>query len=205
MRRLQERCEKCPGCGACCWNYGKAPDPLYPGGEFILVGWFDCHLLPREMVAGDIYPPNAPNDYAARLVLPMTDPIRMTAHAISGELDFNEIDAEDVFVDAPSYDAVVAELAAMTKDRDYHRAATMQQSQYWRGVHEERIRALETRIAAALNALKSYGGIGGEHHKTWVIDQVARALVVDYSTWVIEINTGEDGPNTYSWEVGIPP
>jgi hypothetical protein len=39
------------------------------------------------------------------------NPIRMTAHKISGALDFNEIDAEDKFVDAPSYDALAAELA----------------------------------------------------------------------------------------------
>ncbi len=42
----------------------------------------------------------------------MNDPIRMTAYAIGVAVDFSEIDAEDVFVDAPSYDVLAADLAA---------------------------------------------------------------------------------------------
>ena len=38
----------------------------------------------------------------------MSKAIRMTAYAIGAAVDFNEIDREDVFVDAPSYDALQA-------------------------------------------------------------------------------------------------
>lgn len=61
-------------------------------------------------------------------------------------------------------------------------------------------------IDKALDVIHRYGGIDGDHHKTWVIDQVVRALTGDgYEQWVIEQRGGEDGPETYSWDVGIPP
>lgn len=61
-------------------------------------------------------------------------------------------------------------------------------------------------IAAALCIANQYGGIDGAHHKTWVIDQMVRALTgEDYAKWVAEHNAGEDGPDTYEWDVGIPP
>jgi hypothetical protein len=54
--------------------------------------------------------------------------------------------------------------------------------------------------------IERFGGIDGAHHKTWVIDQVARALLEDaYPHWVVEMKDGEDGPNTYDWDEGIPP
>jgi hypothetical protein len=36
----------------------------------------------------------------------MGNAIRMTAHTIGAAVDFNELDAEDVFVDAPAHDAL---------------------------------------------------------------------------------------------------
>lgn len=82
----------------------------------------------------------------------------------------------------------------------------------------------------ALYYIESYGGIDGEHHKQWLIDQVARILngapvsVVEarwggghteyrvnvgacdqYTTWVTEMKAGEDGPDTYDWDEGTPP
>lgn len=61
-------------------------------------------------------------------------------------------------------------------------------------------------IDKALDVIQRYGGIDGDHHKTWVIDQVVRALTGDgYEQWVIEQRDGEDGPETYAWDVGIPP
>lgn len=64
----------------------------------------------------------------------------------------------------------------------------------------------EEKIAAALDVLGRYGGTDGNHHKAWVIDQAVRALTGDkYPEWVREICDGEDGPNTYSWEEGVPP
>lgn len=53
----------------------------------------------------------------------MSDPIRMTAHAIGAAVDFNEIDPEDVFIDSPSYDALAAELARCRSANVYDGAA----------------------------------------------------------------------------------
>lgn len=86
------------------------------------------------------------------------------------------------------------------------------------------------RITEALSFALQYGGIDGAHHKTWVIDQMVRALTgcpivsfvgVDsrqqkyeyeaqgtsdeYIEWVKNARSGEDGPETYDWDVGIPP
>jgi hypothetical protein len=64
----------------------------------------------------------------------------------------------------------------------------------------------ETPVAAALEIIERYGGIDGEHHKMWVIDQIARALLGDaYPQWVVDMKAGEDGPNTYDWDEGIAP
>lgn len=64
----------------------------------------------------------------------------------------------------------------------------------------------DERLQKALDIILQYGGIDGEHHKTWVIDQVVRILTGDkYEEWVREACDGEDGPHTYSWEVGIAP
>jgi hypothetical protein len=61
-------------------------------------------------------------------------------------------------------------------------------------------------VKEALGFAESYGGIDGEHHKTWVIDQMVRALTGKrYATWVAEMKDGEDGPNTYEWNEGIAP
>lgn len=58
----------------------------------------------------------------------------------------------------------------------------------------------------ALEVIERFGGIDGDHHKTWVIDQIARALLGNrYDAWVVEMKSGEDGPDTYEWAVGIPP
>lgn len=86
------------------------------------------------------------------------------------------------------------------------------------------------RIKRALEYADSYGGIDGDHHKMWVIDQIVRALTgspmvkeprtnyygqpytlvtqgesEEYKKWIATHNQGEDGPNTYAWEHGIAP
>jgi hypothetical protein len=58
----------------------------------------------------------------------------------------------------------------------------------------------------ALELARRYGQIDGEHHKTWVIDQMCRALLGDeYATFVKEAKAGADGPDTYDWDEGIAP
>ncbi len=61
-------------------------------------------------------------------------------------------------------------------------------------------------IDAALETIDQFGGIDGAHHKQWVLDQVVRQLTGDdYEPWVRQYNDGEDGPETYEWDVGIAP
>lgn len=73
-----------------------------------------------------------------------------------------------------------------------------------------------------------YGGFQGDHHRAWAIDQMVRLLTgcaypgetldeyldqahkgrtpsVLYSEWVAARKRGEDGPDTYEWDEGIPP
>jgi hypothetical protein len=58
----------------------------------------------------------------------------------------------------------------------------------------------------ALVLILSYGGIDGAHHKDWVLDQIVRIITGDdYDEFVEMAKDGEDGPNTYSWDVGVPP
>lgn len=66
----------------------------------------------------------------------------------------------------------------------------------------------EEKVHETLDFIRQYGGFDGEHHKIWVIDQIVRLLTDDkkkYNTWVKEFKRGEDGPNTYEWDIGIPP
>ena len=66
---------------------------------------------------------------------------------------------------------------------------------------------LNGRIERALQTAMSYGGIDGEHHKEWVIDQMVRALLSPeaYQNFVLVAKSGREGPNTYEWKVGIAP
>lgn len=58
----------------------------------------------------------------------------------------------------------------------------------------------------ALSLIFRFGGIDGEHHKQWLLDQVVRKLTGDnYQKWVAEWESGEDGPRTYIWDKGIAP
>jgi len=88
----------------------------------------------------------------------------------------------------------------------------------------------QNRIDKALRFAIKYGGIDGAHHKTWVIDQIIRALTgcptvtrrardyqnkpytyrcqgesKEYKDLVKRAKAGEDGPDTYEWDEGIPP
>jgi len=62
------------------------------------------------------------------------------------------------------------------------------------------------RVQLALQMVAADGQVDGDHHKAWVIDQVVRTLTGDgYNEWVRVYCDGEDGPATYSWDVGIAP
>jgi hypothetical protein len=58
------------------------------------------------------------------------------------------------------------------------------------------IKELENKIKSALEIMYRYALIDGEHHKMWVIDQVARKLLgnFDYKIWADK-----------DWETGIAP
>ncbi len=58
----------------------------------------------------------------------------------------------------------------------------------------------------AIDLAIRYGQIGGAHHKAWVIDQMVRLLLgKEYARVIKESCAGEDGPETYGWDVGIAP
>lgn len=65
---------------------------------------------------------------------------------------------------------------------------------------------LEKKIDAAIEILADYGQVDEDHHKAWVINEVAKVLLVyGYDKFVREYCDGEDGPNTYEWNTGIAP
>lgn len=62
------------------------------------------------------------------------------------------------------------------------------------------------RIKRCIDLGFEYGGIQGDHHRAWVIDQMLRILCAQsYEFRVREHCNGEDGPNTYEWDEGIAP
>lgn len=67
----------------------------------------------------------------------------------------------------------------------------------------------ERRIVDALEIAYRHGGHYGEtHHQAWCIDQMIRTLCGSeeaYNKWVREYEDGEEGPNTYEWDIGIAP
>lgn len=64
----------------------------------------------------------------------------------------------------------------------------------------------DERIEKALDLAWCYGQIDGEHHKTWVIDQMVRALLLDdeYNKWVERYETPY-GDDYWKWDCGIAP
>ncbi len=71
---------------------------------------------------------------------------------------------------------------------------------------KEMVLELKSRIENTINLVYRWGGTDGAHHKQWLIDQMIRELTgKDYNVWVRGFCDGEDGPDTYEWEVGIAP
>jgi len=57
-----------------------------------------------------------------------------------------------------------------------------------------------------LGLIFQYGQIDGEHHKTWVIDQIVRILTGnDYDKWVQHYEYDEATGEDYTWDKGIAP
>lgn len=62
------------------------------------------------------------------------------------------------------------------------------------------------RAQTAIDIAARFGGSDEAHHKAWVIDQMVRVLAGDdYDRIVAEACDGEDGPETYGWDVGVAP
>ena len=62
-------------------------------------------------------------------------------------------------------------------------------------------------IEKALEIAFQYGQIDGDHHKTWVIDQMVRILTGDtYNEFVKKYETDEEtGEKEWTWKNGIAP
>ena len=59
-----------------------------------------------------------------------------------------------------------------------------------------------------LNLIFRYGGIDGEHHKQWLLNEIVRTTTEteeEYEQWVDKYEDGENGSQTYFWDIGIAP
>ena len=72
---------------------------------------------------------------------------------------------------------------------------------------KEKDKEKDKEIEKALEIAFQYGQIDGDHHKTWVIDQMVRTLTGDkYNEFVKEYETDEEtGEKEWSWKNGIAP
>lgn len=83
---------------------------------------------------------------------------------------------------------------------------TLQEAAAKRATERDAAQVLMQNALKAMDVLMRYGQIDGSHHKAWVIDQAVRALAgAGYATCIQLHCAGEDGPQTYSWDVGVPP
>lgn len=75
-----------------------------------------------------------------------------------------------------------------------------------RNQDKKRIQELEEEREKVLDLIFEYGQIDGDHHKTWVIDQIVRMLTKDkYNEWVKNYVYDEETGDVYSWDKGIAP
>ena len=65
---------------------------------------------------------------------------------------------------------------------------------------------MEKTTRHVLDLIEEWGGIGGSHHKQWLLNEIVKIITKDgYQKWVEKYEDGEDGPNTYEWDPGIAP
>jgi len=64
-------------------------------------------------------------------------------------------------------------------------------------------------LSKVLNIIGQYGGIQGDHHKAWLLNEILILLLGEkgHKEWVERYEGEEDdeGDKTYSWELGIAP
>ena len=61
-------------------------------------------------------------------------------------------------------------------------------------------------LVEAMNLITDCGQIDGNHHKLYILDQIARKVMGnDYDEWVKRMKNGEDGPETYWYDEGVAP
>lgn len=61
---------------------------------------------------------------------------------------------------------------------------------------------MEDRVNKALDIIYEYGGIDGDHHQKWIVDQILRTLLGNaYGPWVDEYEEGGE----YEWDIGVAP
>jgi len=87
----------------------------------------------------------------------------------------------------------------------------------------------DNRVENALEFIMQFGATDGDHHRQWALNQIVRILtgctepevfifqngqeIVDddtgesyeYHEWLRQYADGEDGPHTYSWDIGTAP
>lgn len=67
------------------------------------------------------------------------------------------------------------------------------------------VNTTKSKIENALEIAFRHGGTD-KVDQVWVVDQMVRALTAErYEQWVKNRKDGPDGPDTYSWDIGIAP
>lgn len=59
-----------------------------------------------------------------------------------------------------------------------------------------------------LNLIYLYGGVDGAHYKQWLLNEIVKTATETeekYKKWINHYCDGENGPETYFWDIGIAP
>lgn len=71
----------------------------------------------------------------------------------------------------------------------------------------EQIEAILKPQEEILELIQQYGGIAGEHHKQWLLNEIVKVFLGEdgYMQWVAKQENGIHGPATFEWDRGIAP